>query len=311
MYCEVLSSPKSEPRDTLETVASMLPAAVRLSEPGAAYLVIIYGTDLGRRIPLGAADVECGRVMQTDIPLDDDAVSRKHARFAWTGSSYIVRDLGSTNGTFVNDVNVKERTLHDGDQIKIGRTIFKFIFGGNVELAYHEEIYKLMTFDGLTETHNKRSFETMLDREVARGVRYKRSLALVMFDIDHFKLVNDGMGHLAGDAVLRQLAAAIMPNVRREDTLARVGGEEFALLIPEIELAAAAAVAEKLRGIIERSSFRFEEKPIAITLSFGVAALRLEGPPMTAAELYQAADEQLYRAKNGGRNRVMFAAARP
>jgi diguanylate cyclase (GGDEF)-like protein len=309
VYWEPLS-PKSEPRDTLETIASTLPAAVRSSEPGAAYLVIIYGTDLGRRIPLGAADVECGRVMQTDIPLDDDAVSRKHARFAWTGSSYIVRDLGSTNGTFVNDVNVRERTLVDGDQIKIGRTIFKFIFGGNVELAYHEEIYKLMTFDGLTETHNKRSFETTLEREVARGVRYQRPLALVMLDIDHFKLVNDGMGHLAGDAVLRQLAALLAPNVRREDTFARVGGEEFALLIPEIQLEGAAGVAEKLRALVERSPFRFEDKPIAITTSFGVAALRLDGAPMTPAELYQAADEQLYRAKNGGRNRVMSALVR-
>lgn len=303
-------SPKSEPRDTLETIASTLPAAVRLSEPGAAYLVIIYGTDLGRRIPLGAADIECGRVLQTDIPLDDDAVSRKHARFAWTGSSYIVRDLGSTNGTFVNDVNVRERTLVDGDQIKIGRTIFKFIFGGNVELAYHEEIYKLMTFDGLTETHNKRSFDTTLEREVARGVRYQRPLALVMLDIDHFKLVNDGMGHLAGDAVLRQLAALIAPNVRREDTFARVGGEEFALLIPEIQLVGAVGVAEKLRVLVERSPFRFEDKPIAITTSFGVAALRLDGAPMTPAELYQAADEQLYRAKNGGRNRVMSSLVR-
>jgi diguanylate cyclase (GGDEF)-like protein len=297
---------KTEPRDTLETIVSSLPSVARPSEPGVAYLVVIYGTDLGRRIPLGAADIECGRVMQTDIPLDDDAVSRKHARFSWTGTSYIVRDLGSTNGTFVNDVNVRERTLVDGDQIKIGRTIFKFIFGGNVELAYHEEIYRLMTFDGLTETHNKRSFETTLEREVGRGVRYKRPLALVMFDIDHFKLVNDGMGHLAGDAVLRQLAAVILPNVRREDTLARVGGEEFALLIPEIELAAAGNVAEKLRGLVERTPFRFEEKPIPITTSFGVAALRLDGAAMTPVELYQAADERLYRAKNGGRNRVVW-----
>lgn len=297
---------KTEPRDTLETIVSSLPSVVRTSEPGIAYLVVIYGTELGRRIALGAADIECGRVMQTDIPLDDDAVSRKHARFAWTGSSYIVRDLGSTNGTFVNDVNVRERTLADGDQIKIGRTIFKFIYGGNVELAYHEAIYHLMTFDGLTQTHNKRSFETTLEREVARGVRYKRSLSLVMFDIDHFKKINDELGHLAGDAVLRQLAALIAANVRREDVLARVGGEEFALLVPEIELEAAAVVAEKLRALVERSPFRFEDKAISLTTSFGVAALRFDGVPMIPSELYQAADERLYRAKNGGRNRVAW-----
>jgi diguanylate cyclase (GGDEF)-like protein len=304
VYCESLAH-KTEPRDTLETITT-LPSVVGTSEPGVAYLVVIYGAELGRRIALGAAVIECGRVMQTDIPLDDDAVSRKHALFAWTGSSYIVRDLGSTNGTFVNDVNVRERTLVDGDQIKIGRTIFKFIYGGNVELAYHEAIYHLMTFDGLTQTHNKRSFETTLEREVARGVRYKRALALVMFDIDHFKSINDNLGHLAGDAVLRQLAALIAANVRREDVLARVGGEEFALLVPEIELDAAGLVAEKLRQLVERSPFRFEEKAIALTTSFGVAALRLDGPVMTPIELYQAADECLYRAKNGGRNRVVW-----
>lgn len=297
---------KRDPRDTLETIVSQLPPVVRTSEPGAAYLVVIYGNELGKRIPLGATDVECGRVMQTDIPLDDDAVSRKHARFAWTGSSYIVSDLGSTNGTFVNDINVRERTLVDGDQIKIGRTIFKFIFGGNVELAYHEEIYRLMTFDGLTQTHNKRSFETTLEREVSRGVRYKRPLALVMFDIDHFKRINDEMGHLAGDAVLRQLAALIGANVRREDMLARVGGEEFALLVPEVSLAGAGAMAEKLRVLVERGPFRFEDKPIALTTSFGVAALPPDGAPMTPTELYKAADAQLYRAKNGGRNRVVW-----
>ena len=298
---------KSDPRDTLETIVqSQVPPAMRTSEPGIAYLVVIYGNELGRRIPLGAADIECGRVMQTDIPLEDDAVSRKHARFAWTGSSYIVRDLGSTNGTFVNDINVRERTLVDGDQIKIGQTIFKFIFGGNVELAYHEEIYKLMTFDGLTQTHNKRSFDTTLEREVSRGVRYKRPLALVMFDIDYFKRINDEMGHLAGDAVLRQLAALIAANVRREDMLARVGGEEFALLVPEISVADAASMAEKLRVLVEHTPFRFEEKQIELTTSFGVAALPIDGAPMTPTELYQAADEQLYRAKNGGRNRVVW-----
>jgi diguanylate cyclase (GGDEF)-like protein len=297
---------KSDSRDTLETIVSHLPPVVRTSEPGIAYLVVIYGNELGKRIPLGATDIECGRVMQTDIPLDDDAVSRKHARFAWTGSSYIVRDLGSTNGTFVNDVNVRERTLVDGDQIKIGRTIFKFIFGGNVELAYHEAIYHLMTFDGLTQTHNKRSFETTLEREVARSLRYKRPLSLVMFDIDHFKRINDEMGHLAGDAVLRQLAALIAANIRREDMLARVGGEEFALLVPEISLAGAGAMAEKLRVGVESAPFRFEEKAIELTTSFGVASLPIDGTPMTPTELYQAADAQLYRAKNGGRNRVAW-----
>jgi diguanylate cyclase (GGDEF)-like protein len=104
--------------------------------------------------------------------------------------------------------------------------------------------------------------------------------------------------------VLRQLASLVMANVRREDTLARVGGEEFALILPELELGAAYTVAEKLRAIVARTPMRFDEQPIALTASFGCAALAL-APPMVAEELYKIADERLYAAKRGGRNRVV------
>ena len=292
-------------RDTLHTAISMVPpAGLSKGDPSTACLVVIYGTELGKRIPLGGDDVECGRSVQTGVPLEDDAVSRRHARFAWTGSSFIVSDLGSTNGTFVNDASVRERTLQDGDQVKIGHTIFKFFCGGNIELSYHEEIYRLMTFDGLTRIHNKRAFETSIEREVSRSHRYRRPLSLILFDIDHFKKVNDDCGHLAGDAVLRQLASLIGGNLRREDILARVGGEEFAVLVPEIPLDQARNVAEKLRLLVERTPCRFEEESVPITCSFGVAELGAT-PPMGSKELYQIADERLYAAKNGGRNRVM------
>jgi len=290
-------------RATLHTAQSVVPPGAQL-DPNTACLVVIYGIELGKRIPLGTDEVVCGRSVQTGIPLDDDAVSRRHARFAWTGSSFIVADLGSTNGTFVNDASVRERTLSDGDQVKIGHTIFKFISGSNVEISYHEEIYRLMTCDGLTQIHNKRSFETAMEREVSRGHRYRRPLSLLLFDIDHFKKVNDVFGHLAGDAVLRQLAALVNANIRREDTIARVGGEEFALLIPEIALDPARLVAEKLRALVEQTPCRFEEEDIPITASFGVAELGAT-PQMAPAELYQTADERLYAAKRGGRNRVM------
>lgn len=293
-----------DPRATLHTATMIAAPVVQTVDPSSACLVVIYGSELGKRIPLSTDDIECGRSMATGIPLDDDAVSRKHARFAWTGNTFIVSDLGSTNGTYVNDVTVRERTLTDGDQVKIGHTIFKFICGGNIELSYHEEIYRLMTCDGLTQIHNKRSFDASIEREVSRCHRYKRPLSLVLFDIDHFKKVNDAFGHLAGDAVLRQLAALVGANIRREDILARVGGEEFALIVPELSREAGVQVAEKLRGIIERAPCRFEDRAVPITASFGVAELELT-PPMATKDLYQIADERLYAAKRGGRNRAV------
>lgn len=292
-----------DPRETLTTTVSLVSLSPR-AEPGQACLVVIYGADLGKRIPLGDSALECGRSIQTDVPLDDDAVSRRHARISRSESDYRVEDLGSTNGTYVNDTPVRgSRVLADGDQLKIGRTIFKFLCSGNVELAYHEEIYRLMTRDGLTQVHNKRAFEDALDRELSRSRRYARHLSLVLFDIDHFKRINDSRGHLAGDAVLRQLAGAVATHVRREDVLARVGGEEFALLLPELPIDNARVVAEKLRALVASTPFQFEGEPIQVTASFGVGSAE-PGQPTTAEVLYQAADARLYAAKNGGRNRV-------
>ena len=170
MYSLPVARDDHDARSTLVTTGPVVPSAPS-GDPGTACLVVIYGAELGKRIPLGPRPIDCGRSMQTDIPLDDEAVSRHHARFSWTGSAFTVKDLGSTNGTYVNDKTVQELLLRDGDQIKIGRTIFKFIHSGNVELSYHEEIYRLMTFDGLTQAHNKRAFHEALEREVSRSRR--------------------------------------------------------------------------------------------------------------------------------------------
>ena len=269
-----------------------------------ACLVIIYGGELGRRIHLGNEAVECGRSPNVAIPIDDDAASRRHARIRRMGDTFVVTDLGSTNGTYVNDVIVHERPLVDGDQIKIGRTIFKFIQGSDIELLYHEQIYKVTTTDGLTQVNNRRSFDAALEREISRSKRYARVLSLILFDIDHFKRVNDALGHVAGDAVLRQVAGVVAANVRREDVVARTGGEEFAVLAPEVPIAGAAQMAEKLRLLIQSAPCQFEGTPIPVTASFGVAAFTGE-VDMSAVELYHAADERLYQAKSGGRNRVI------
>jgi diguanylate cyclase (GGDEF)-like protein len=186
--------------------------------------------------------------------------------------------------------------------VRIGRSIVKFMTGENIEVHYHEEIYRLMTVDGLTQVYNRRYFNEAFEREFNRSRRYGRDLSIVIFDIDHFKAVNDTYGHLAGDGLLRQIAAAVKPRLRREDIFARSGGEEFALLLPEIALEGARTTAEKVRRIVEAAPLKYEQQPVACTVSLGIAILQADDASPEA--LYKRADERLYEAKERGRNRV-------
>ncbi len=287
---------------TVAAPAQQSAAAVEPSLDASGCLIVIYGEDLGRRIPITTDPIIIGRSAKCEIQVDQESVSRNHCRIRYDGQSFIVRDLGSTNGTYVNDELIDEVTLGDGDQLKVGRTILKFILGDNVEAEYHEEIYRLMTTDGLTQVANKRLFDEMFEQEVARAKRYQRTFSLLMIDIDHFKKINDTFGHLAGDAVLRQLGAVIGGRSRRNDVVARVGGDEFALIIPEIGLQSAMELGRKVNRLVSETRFEFEGNDIKVSLSIGVA--EWEQAYEDGQDLLKATDEKLYEAKRLGRNRV-------
>src|SRR5207247_3830386 len=136
---------------------------------------------------------------------------------------YYAVDLQSTNGTFVNDVPASICKLKDGDYLRVGNCIYRFLAGGNVEAEYHEEIYRLTIIDALTGIHNKRYLLEFLDRELARSARHHRPLSLVMLDIDRFKAVNDELGHLAGDFTLRELLSLAKEAIRKEELCVRYG----------------------------------------------------------------------------------------
>ncbi len=264
-------------------------------------LVTIYGRDLGKQYPLGEAETVIGRGAENLIMIDMDNVSRRHARVLNRKDGYYLEDLDSTNGTYVNDLEVKFERLRNADLIKIGGAILKFLHGGNIEALFHEEIYQMTIMDGLTQVHNKRYFMEFLDREMARCARYERPLSLLLFDLDHFKLVNDQHGHLAGDFILKRLAEIVSKHIRKEEAFARFGGEEFAIIMPETTGERASIFAEKIRRMVESTSFVYEDREIAVSVSIGVCEM---GPYREPKAFLQAADEYLYRAKSGGRNRV-------
>ena len=281
------------------------------SGPRDGCLVHIYpsGPLLGTRYTLVEESVLIGRTENCLVQNTDSSVSRNHARIDRTPRGPLVTDLGSTNGTYVNDVRCRDVVLADGDYLRIGNCIYRFLDGGNVEAQYHEEIYRLTVVDALTGAWNRRYLFEFLGRELARSARHQRPLSLAVLDIDHFKKVNDQYGHAAGDAVLRDVAALLRAEARADELAARYGGEEFALVLPEASAAEAEAACERIRASIEGRCFRCGEYAVPVTVSIGVATTA--GEAVVAADvLLQQADARLYEAKAGGRNRVVSGLGR-
>jgi two-component system cell cycle response regulator len=273
-----------------------------------ACLVHIYptGPNMGCRYPLQGRTVTLGRGEDCDIRLHDHSVSRRHARIEPGPDGFLVSDQHSTNGTFVNDKPLDQAwLLQDGDYLRVGNSIYRYLAGGNIEAEYHEEIYRLTILDGLTQIHNQRYMSEFLEREVVRSQRHARPLSVLMIDLDRFKNINDSFGHLCGDFVLRELTNVIRSSVRKEDLFARYGGEEFVLVLVETDRDEAVLVAERIRQSVADHEFQFESRPVSITISIGIACMTGE-MDATPAALLRTADENLYEAKRTGRNKVVL-----
>lgn len=279
---------------------------LKLKHVGEDCLVVIHApvqSALGRRHVLSGPVTTIGRGRDNDIVLASDCVSRRHAQLEHRPEALYIVDLESTNGTFVNDEpkTLKEHRLRRGDQLTVGDTIFKFLSGSDVEAQYHEIVFRMAITDGLTNLCNRKQLDTLLTEEIPRAQRHGRDLSLLMFDIDHFKSVNDTYGHLTGDSVLRNLSSILQKRLRPNDKLGRYGGEEFCAILPETSLSSAAIIADELRTMVGAHPFNAEGKDIRVTVSIGVGCLR---PDMTMEQLYKAADDKLYQAKRTGRNKV-------
>jgi len=270
---------------------------------GEACLVFVEGGALvGVRVPL-AGEVVLGRDPGCTVPLPADDVSRHHARIGPDGDGHAVRDLGSTNGTWVNGREVEAHRLVPGDRVRVGPFVAAYVAAGDPAGRHLEDLARLARQDPLTGLPNRRALEDELEREVARAARAGAPLAAVVLDVDHFKRVNDGHGHAAGDAVLAAVAARAAAALRAGDLLARVGGEEFAILMPGADLAAAAEAAERIRARVAEGPVEAGGLALPVTVSLGCAAL---APGEVGRALLARADAKLYEAKGAGRNRVRW-----
>jgi diguanylate cyclase (GGDEF)-like protein len=288
---------------TLEvTVSRDMRDLVEVASRQGALMIVLSEPCLGSRVLLAETPVEIGRGTRGGLLIDSDSVSRRHARVEWLGSSHRIIDLGSTNGTFVNGSRVTQHELRDGDRVQIGKVLLKYIAGGNIEAAYHEEFQRLMRFDALTGVFNKSSFGEALRTAANTSRSSSTPFSLMVLDIDHFKRINDTHGHVVGDGVLCELCSVAREAMGPDGVFGRVGGEEFAALC-EGPLKEMTALAERVRKATEVHSFTFEGKRLPVTVSIGVAEYTV-GTSESVEALYERADAKLYEAKGAGRNRV-------
>lgn len=274
-------------------------------------LVVLMGPTgyVGKQFPLTTAESIIGRSIECQIFIDDRSVSRNHARINVAGTEVVIMDMGSSNKTVVNGTLLADGQpyrLKNNDQVKTGNVIFKYLEQGNIEAIMNKERNEKAEKDALTGAYSKGALLEKGPEAVKRSEFLNEELSILVFDLDHFKNVNDNYGHAGGDYVLRTLSQIVGTKmVRSMDYFARYGGEEFVIVLQGSPVKTALEVAERIRATIEASSFVFEGKTIPVTISIGVAS-RIANE-LTWDALFSRADEALYRSKQSGRNRVTAA----
>ncbi len=264
-------------------------------------LIVVSGVFLGHQLEIGDGPVIIGRAVEATLSLPHPSVSRSHCRVWREGEHFYIEDLGSTNKTYLNGQAVMRAELGDGDQIGIGNHALKFFRGASPEARYHQELIDLAVHDGLTGFFNRRHFRMLLDDHVERA-RSGIDLAVLIVDLDHFKQINDHFGHLVGDQVISSVSQVIRELSYSSCQHGRLGGEEFAVALPEATHDEGCHFAEQIRAGIAQHRFEIRGEPHVITASVGVAIWA--DTMHTSADLLRLADERLYRAKANGRNRV-------
>lgn len=271
-------------------------------------LILYSGGDAGLPFDLEPGTYVVGRAPECDLQLDNPGISRRHAELRVTEGEVTLVDLGSSNGTFVNEARAGgPQVLAGGDLVRLGVVVLRFYESQSLEAALHDRIYRMATVDPGTEVFNRRYLFDRLKREMRLARRSGEPLSVLCYDLDHFKRVNDTWGHPAGDAVLRESAAIARLVLQGRGVLGRLGGEEFAAVLPHTPLDAAAEIAEGVRAAVAGHRFNVgaaggQPVPHQQTISVGVACLNDTTPD--PADLLAAADRLLYDSKHGGRNRV-------
>jgi diguanylate cyclase (GGDEF)-like protein len=278
------------------------------------YLLVLSGPQFGEIFDLPPGqELLIGSDPSAAVHLRDDDVSRRHATIAAGPDTARLADAGSANGTWIGGARVRDALLHDGTRFHLGAHVtLKFVHSDAPEAEDQRRLAQCAVREPLTGLHNRRHFLERLDAELAAAQRHGRPLCLILVDVDHLRRLNEGSGRLAGDAALKVVGGALQVAVRKEDVLARFGGDEFVVLARETPLTGGRALGERIRRAVERARCEWGGRELAVTVSVGVTVgtgLAQFEAGRTVRQLLDAAERALHRAKQGGRNGVVAAPA--
>ena len=290
--------------DLTSAADSKRKSSTRGEQISRAFVVVLAGDRMGEMFPLNEGRTTIGRGLHADVRVNDEGISRAHALVEWVEGQYILSDAGSTNGTFANGNKIAKHILSEGDKIQIGASsILRFTFHDESEDDYQRSLYESALRDRVTGIFNRGYFDNRLESDVAFALRHGKPLSLVLFDIDHFRKIQEQYSNSHTDQMLKEVADLIAGTTRSEDIFARFGGDEFVLICRDVDALRASRAATRVMQIVANAPFNPGNSEIHITVSLGVADLAMLHQP-SARALIEAADAALYAAKRGGRNRV-------
>lgn len=282
-------------------------ATVTLDTPEVAdgYLVRIRPLELhSKLLSISAERFVIGRNADSQLPIADASISRYHAVIERSPLGYEITDLHSTNGLFVNERAVTNTLLVNGDFIRIGNYVYKFLSAEHVEAERQDNSDAAKSRDGLTGLPRKRYFAAAIEREIEHIQETQIPLSIACLDIDHLSIVNEHLGRMAGDEVLAEFAERVTCAIPGDAFLARIGGDEFGILLYECGQTSALAICERIREVVSARRFSTSKSTIAVSVSIGLATML--GNATDASTLAATADTLLITSKQTGRNRTTF-----
>lgn len=281
----------------LHLIDGMVPESLNWS------LVVIAASAIGQRVEVGSRPLVIGRSQECGLVLQGGGLSRRHSAIWTTDGCLWIRDLASTNGTYVNGMPVTMGKLAVGDEVQLGDIVLRVLQRQSIEDNYHVAMTERAYVDELTGLGNRRRFQDLLEGGVMQATLQGETFSLVLLDLDDFKCINDRYGHDAGDSVLKSCSAQLGCTTRSPGGLARIGGEEFAAILHGTDRLHAANYADRCRKAIAEMTFPDIGETFRLSASFGVASWH--SGMKDAAALVKAADRRLYAAKRAGKNCVV------